>query len=48
MIQTAVRYAFDSTGATAVQLMVFYANTPARHCYDSAGFKERHTQTGAL
>lgn len=48
MIRAATAHAFDKTGATTVQLMVFSVNERARHCYESVGFKERRTETGAF
>ena len=41
MIRQAVEYAFSSTSAEAVQLMLFDVNERARKCYESAGFTER-------
>ncbi|MBR4760428.1 MAG: GNAT family N-acetyltransferase [Lachnospiraceae bacterium] len=48
MIRSATAYAFDETGAKAVQLMVLSANERARKCYEGAGFTERHRQEGAF
>ena len=48
MVFHAVQYAFEETGAAAVQLMVLSANSRARKCYESEGFKERHIQKGAF
>ena len=48
MIRQAVNYAFDETGASAVQLMVLSANARAKRCYESVGFKERRIQEGAF
>lgn len=48
MVCRAVQYAFEDSGAAAVQLMVLSANARARKCYESAGFKERHIQKGAF
>ena len=48
MISRAVQYAFDETHATAVQLMVLSVNLRAKRCYESIGFKERHTDKGAF
>ena len=41
MIRAAVREIFAKTDASAVQLMVFDANTAAEKCYRKAGFAER-------
>ena len=48
MIRRAVRYAFDVTKADSVQLMVFTENKRARKCYESVGFRERHTDPDAF
>lgn len=44
MIQLALRYAFDLTGAELVQLNVFNENVRAKHCYERIGFVERHVE----
>ena len=41
MLNLAVQYAFQITGATAVQLNVFNENIAAKQCYEKAGFVER-------
>ncbi len=41
MVQLALRYAFDITGAKSVQLNVFAENEGAKRCYESIGFVER-------
>ena len=41
MIRAAVRDIFAKTDASAVQLMVFDANTAVGNCYRKAGFTER-------
>ena len=48
MILKAVKYAFEETGALTVQLMVLSANTRAKRCYESVGFRERRIQQGAF
>ena len=40
MLNLALQYAFQITGATAVQLYVFEENTLAKHCYEKVGFIE--------
>lgn len=40
MLTLALQYAFQITGATAVQLNVFDENTSAKHCYEKVGFSE--------
>ncbi len=40
MLNLALQYAFQITGATAVQLYVFEENTLAKHCYEKVGFVE--------
>ena len=40
MLQLALQYAFQITGAELVQLNVFEENTAAKHCYESIGFVE--------
>ena len=41
MLNLALQYAFQITGAKAVQLNVFHENASARHCYEKVGFVER-------
>lgn len=41
MLNLALQYAFEITGAKAVQLNVFNENTLAKRCYESVGFVER-------
>ena len=48
MIRHAVGYAFDVTKADSVQLMVFTENSRAKKCYESVGFRERHTDPDAF
>ncbi len=48
MVSLAAKYCFEILKADAVQLNVFTANAPARHCYESAGFTERHTDENAF
>ena len=48
MIRNAVQYAFDETGASVVQLMVFSVNERAGKCYKSVGFTERQRQEKAF
>lgn len=43
MLNLALQYAFQITGAEAVQLNVFSENALAKHCYEKAGFVERNT-----
>ena len=43
MLNLALQYAFQITGAEAVQLNVFSGNALAKHCYEKAGFVERNT-----
>ena len=38
MMKLAVKYAFDITGAEAVDLIVFSSNERAKRCYEKAGF----------
>lgn len=40
MILLALKYAFEIMKADKVTIGVFENNTPAHHCYQSAGFKE--------
>jgi RimJ/RimL family protein N-acetyltransferase len=42
MLNLALQYAFQITGAEAVQLNVFNENTLAKQCYKKVGFVERH------
>lgn len=42
MLTLALQYAFQITGAEAVQLNVFSENTPAKHCYEKVSFVERN------
>ncbi len=42
MLNLALQYAFQITGATAVQLYVFEKNTLAKHCYEKVGFVENN------
>ena len=42
MLHLAVQYAFQITGATAVQLNVFNENIAAKRCYEKVGFVERN------
>ncbi len=42
MLNLALQYAFQITGATAVQLYVFEENTLAKHCYEKVGFDENN------
>ena len=48
MIQLALRYAFEMTGANTVQLNVFTENTDAKRCYERVGFIERSTAKDAF
>lgn len=48
MIQLAAKYCFEMLKANMVQLNVFTTNEKARKCYESAGFKERHTTPDAF
>lgn len=48
MLKLAAEYAFKITKADAVQLNVFAENTRAKKCYESVGFTERKTDTGAF
>lgn len=41
MLRLALQYAFQITGAEAVQLNVFHENAAAKHCYEKVGFVER-------
>ncbi len=42
MLHLALQYAFQITGAEAVQLNVFNENTLAKRCYEKSGFVERN------
>lgn len=42
MLTLALQYAFQITGAKAVQLNVFNENSLAKHCYEKVGFVERN------
>lgn len=42
MLNLALQYAFQITGAEAVQLNVFNENTLAKQCYEKVGFVERN------
>ena len=42
MLNLAVQYAFQITGATTVQLNVFNENIAAKQCYEKVGFVERN------
>jgi RimJ/RimL family protein N-acetyltransferase len=42
MLNLALQYAFQITGAKAVQLNVFSENTLAKQCYEKVGFIERN------
>ena len=42
MLHLALQYAFQITGAKAVQLNVFSENASARQCYENVGFVERN------
>ena len=42
MLHLALQYAFQITGATAVQLNVFDENIAAKHCYEKVSFVERN------
>lgn len=48
MIRKAVLKAFESDEVQGVHLMVFTENPRARKCYESVGFKERHTTPDAF
>ena len=41
MLNLALQYAFQITGAKAVQLNTFNENVLAKHCYEKIGFVER-------
>lgn len=42
LLDLALQYAFQITGANAVQLNVFNENTSAKRCYEKVGFIERN------
>lgn len=42
LLNLALQYAFQITGANAVQLNVFNENTSAKRCYEKVGFIERN------
>lgn len=44
MLKLALKYAFQITGARAVQLNVFKENTWAKYCYESIGFVEKNIE----
>ena len=44
MLNLALQYAFQITGAKAVQLNVFNENTMAKQCYASIGFVEKNIE----
>lgn len=48
MLNLALQYAFQITGAKAVQLNVFNENTLAKQCYEKAGFVERNIAKDAF
>lgn len=48
MLKLALQYAFQITGAKAVQLNVFNENALAKQCYEKAGFVERKTDKDAF
>lgn len=48
MLRLALRYAFQITGARAVQLNVFPENASAKRCYESVGFVERSVAENAF
>lgn len=48
MLHLALQYAFQITGAKAVQLNVFEENACAKQCYERAGFVERNTEKNAF
>lgn len=48
MIQMALRYAFEFTGAELIQLNVFNENSGAKHCYEQIGFTERSVTKDAF
>ncbi len=48
MLSLALQYAFQITGAKAVQLNVFKENTLAKQCYEKVGFVERTVDKNAF
>ena len=44
MLNLALQYAFQITGAEAVQLNVFSENASAKQCYEKVGFVERNME----
>lgn len=48
MLHLALRYAFEITGATVVQLNVFNENIAARQCYERVGFVQRNLDKNAF
>ena len=48
LMEMALRYAFEFTGADWVQLNVFNENTDAKRCYERVGFAERSVKPNAL
>lgn len=48
MLRLALRYAFEITGATTVQLNVFNENALAKQCYEKVGFVQRRVDTNAF
>lgn len=48
MLNLALQYAFQITGAKAVQLNVFDENTLAKQCYEKVGFVERNIDKDAF
>ena len=48
MLNLALQYAFQITGADAVQLNVFNENALAKRCYEKVGFVERNIDKNAF
>ena len=48
MLNLALQYAFQITGAEAVQLNVFDENISAKKCYEKVGFVERNIDRNAF
>lgn len=48
MLELALKYAFDITGVSAVQLNVFDVNDRAKRCYEKAGFAEDNVTKDAF